>query len=89
MDNSKRNFIRAASSFTVEERHAIIKDYIEGKLAKAEIWYKYTGKTEEHGVILWWMRMYVYIENKKPQKLQNNNDIYQVLKCLILSLFSP
>lgn len=81
MDNSKRNFIRAASSFTIEERHAIIKEYLEGKLAKTEIWYKYTGKTEEHGVILRWMRMYGYIENKKPQKPRFNQSFnYPIMK---------
>ncbi len=81
MDNSKRNFIRASSSFTIEERHGIIKEYLEGKLTKTEIWYKYTGQTEEHGAILRWMRMYGYIEHKKSQKPRFNQSFnYPIMK---------
>lgn len=81
MDNSKRNFIRVGGAFTIEERHAIIKEYLEGKLSKTEIWFKYTGQSEEHGSILRWMRMYGYIEHKKPQKPRFNQSFnYPIMK---------
>ena len=81
MYNSNKDFIRAASSFTIEERHAIIKEYLEGKQTKAEVWRKYSGQMEEHGVILRWMRMYGYIEHKKPQRPRFNQSFnYPIVK---------
>ena len=70
MDKTNEDFMRSGKSFTLEERHAMIKEYLEGKLTKTEIWRKYTGQVFEHGNILRWMRMYGYIEDnlsKKPR----------------------
>ena len=65
MDKTKREFKRPGGSFTIEERHAIIKEYLEGELTKTEIWKKYTGQCDEHGNLLRWMRKYGYIEDNR------------------------
>ncbi len=58
---------RTGSEIDETERHQIIQEYLSGNKSKAEIWYKYTGQTEEHGQILRWMRMYGYSD--KPKKI--------------------
>ena len=67
MDKTKNSKIRLGGSFSEEERHAIIKEYLEGDLCKTEIWRKHTGQKEEHGSILKWMRMYGY-QDSKPKR---------------------
>ena len=64
--------MRSGNSFTLEERHAMIKEYLVGKLTKTEIWRKYTGQIDEHGNLLRWMRMYGYIEDNRPQRSRFN-----------------
>lgn len=66
--------IRYGGSLSIEERHKIIKEYLEGGQLKSEIWKKYTGQTSEHGNILRWMRQYGYIsaspvEVRKPKSI--------------------
>ncbi len=56
---------RAASEISLSERHKIIQDFLSSNNSKAEIWFKYTGQTEEHGQILRWMRMYGYSDMPK------------------------
>ncbi len=58
---------RTGSEIDETERHQIIQEFLSGNKSKAEIWYKYTGQTEEHGQILRWMRMYGYSD--KPKKI--------------------
>jgi len=48
--------LRFASSFSIEERHSIIEDYLTSGSTKQEIWGKYTGKFAEAGQLLKWMR---------------------------------
>lgn len=58
---------RAASEIGKTERHQIIQEFLSSNKSKAEIWYKHTGQTEEHGQILRWMRMYGY--SAEPKKI--------------------
>jgi len=67
MDKTKKSEIRKGGSFSEEERHAIIKEYLEGDLCKTEVWRKHTGQDEEHGGLLKWMRMYGY-QDSKPKR---------------------
>lgn len=46
---------RTAGSFTLEEREAIIKEYLSGGYTKSGIWEKYTGDKAEHGNLNRWM----------------------------------
>lgn len=60
---SKSKFIlgfKQGGSFTEEERHQIIQDYLTSGKTKLEIWHKYTGQTNEHGHLLQWMRQLGY-----------------------------
>ena len=54
--------------FTEEEKHIIIRDLLSSKRTKREIWEKYTGRTEEHGQILRWMRSMGYEAVDKPKR---------------------
>ena len=45
---------------------------------KKEVWYKYTGQTEEHGNLLRWMRQVGYtgeIPIRKPNFVENTNEM--------------
>lgn len=56
--------------FTTEQKHKIIQDYLSSGLTKREIWEKYTGRQEEHGKILLWMRELGY-DDSVPQRITN------------------
>jgi hypothetical protein len=56
---------RKGSTFSIEERHKVVQDYLSSGKKKVEIWYKYTGQSEEHGQILRWMRQLGYTEGPK------------------------
>lgn len=61
--------LRFASSFSLEERRAVIEDYLSSGSSKQEIWGKYTGKYAEAGQLLGWMRQLGYdTETKRPKK---------------------
>ena len=51
--------------FSEEEKHQIIKDYLQSGLTKQAIWEKYTGRREEHGHLLSWMRKYGLLNLRK------------------------
>lgn len=52
--------------FTKEEKQKIINEYLSSNCSKREIWKKYTGREEEHGILLKWMRQLGYkIEKEK------------------------
>lgn len=51
--------------FSEETKHQIIQDYLKSGLSKLAIWHKYTGRTEEHGTILKWMRQYGYSDDNR------------------------
>ena len=42
--------------FSELERHQIIEDCLSSGSTKRDVWRKYTGRDEEHGTILRWMR---------------------------------
>ncbi len=46
--------------FTLEERKAIIEEWLSSGKTKREVWKKYTGMDHEHGYILNWMRYLGY-----------------------------
>ena len=48
--------------FSDLEKHTIIQDYMSSNLSKRQIWKKYTGRENEHGDILNWMRKFGYIK---------------------------
>jgi len=54
--------------FTIEEQHQIIQEMLITGCTKQDIWNKYTGKTEEHGQILKWMRKLGYITGESTIK---------------------
>ena len=51
---------RNAGTFSTEERHKIIQEMLTSNCTKVEIWEKYTGRSEEHGNLLKWMRKLGY-----------------------------
>lgn len=51
---------RSKNSFTTTERHQIIREFLESRCSKREIWERYTGHFEEHGNLLKWMRQLGY-----------------------------
>ncbi|MDW3194834.1 MAG: hypothetical protein R8G66_30385 [Cytophagales bacterium] len=68
MDENKNGRIRHGGEISIAERHKMIQEYLAGGVTKKEIWYKYTGKPEEHGAILKWMRMYGYIDDEPKRR---------------------
>ena len=46
--------------FSIAERHAIIQELLQTNCSKQGLWQKYTGKPEEHGELLKWMRSLGY-----------------------------
>jgi transposase-like protein len=64
MYKTKKLKIRRGGSFSIEERHEIIKEYLNGTETKTEIWRKHTGQKEEHGSILQWMRQLGYLREE-------------------------
>lgn len=64
MYKTKKRKIRKGRSFSQDERHEIIKEYLNGTETKTEIWRRYTGQQEEHGSILKWMRQLGYLREK-------------------------
>ena len=54
--------LRSKNSFTTTERHQIIRELLETRCSKHEIWERYTGHVEEHGNLLKWMRQLGYTE---------------------------
>ena len=64
MDENKNGRIRHGGEIGVAERHKMIQEYLSGQYTKQEVLYKYTGKREEHGTLLRWMRMYGFIDDE-------------------------
>ena len=52
--------LRSGNSFTTSEKHHIIQEMLSSNCSKVEIWKKYTGQSEEHGILLKWMRQLGY-----------------------------
>lgn len=62
MENSSKviSGLRSGRSFTLSERQKIIEEMLSTNCTKVEIWKKYTGRNEEHGQLLKWMRQLGY-----------------------------
>ena len=56
--------------FSELERHQIIEDYLSSGSTKRDVWKKYTGRDEEHGTILRWMRELGYNTYGKRKTLK-------------------
>ena len=52
--------LRSGGSFTISERHQIIKEMLSTNCTRAEIWRKYSGQSKEHGFLLRWMHQLGY-----------------------------
>jgi len=62
--------------FTDSEKHLIIQEMLKTGCTKREIWEKYTGQEEEHGLLLRWMRKLGYddtIPTRRPNFASNIN----------------
>jgi hypothetical protein len=60
---------RTTRSFTDNERRKIIEESLRGERTRTEIWRHYTGRKEEHGQILRWMRQLgLIVEKPFPKK---------------------
>jgi len=55
--------------FSEAEKRVIIEDYLRSGSTKQSIWHKYTGRDNEHGLILRWMRKYGYISDKEKKRI--------------------
>jgi hypothetical protein len=72
--NRAKNDGTQINYFTDAEKHLIIQEMLESGCTKRDIWEKYTGRKEEHGQILRWMRKLGYIDsipNRKSNFVQN------------------
>ena len=68
--------LKKPSEFSLDERKAIIDEWIRSGKTKREIWHKYTGEHVEHGKLIYWMRQLGYEIPKKWtsfKKLNSNN----------------
>lgn len=54
--------VRHASTISETERRQMIEKYLQGGISKTEIWRQHTGRTEEHGQLIRWMRQLGYVE---------------------------
>ena len=85
MSQKKLKFsVKRHQSFSLNERKAIVEDYLKSGYTKTAIWYKYTGSYNEHGVLVKWMRNLGYVipplvrkfATSKPNiMLENKNEI--------------
>lgn len=66
--SDKKIVKKASNYFSDEEKHHIIQDLISSKCTKRDIWEKYTGQAEEHGLLLRWMRKLGYDTGIKTRR---------------------
>lgn len=67
--------LKDPSQFSWEERKIIIEEYLHTGCQKREIWKKYTGRPEEKGSLLRWMRQLGYDIPPKWRKLGTSLNI--------------
>lgn len=67
--------LREPHEFSWEERKLIIEEYLQTNCQKREIWKKYTGRNEEKGNLLRWMRQLGYDIPPKWRKLGSSISI--------------
>jgi hypothetical protein len=65
--------IRKPSEFSMEERKLIIEEYLRTGCRKREIWEKYTGRKEEKGNLLNWMREFGYQPKRQKDTFDASN----------------
>jgi len=69
---SKRNFgtiINSRMYFSDSEKHLMIRELKSSKCTKADIWRKYTGKDDDHGKLIRWMREFGYDTSTNFRKI--------------------
>lgn len=69
----KRSTIRGALTFSESEKIAIIEEYLEGNLSKADVWRKHTGYNQERGGLLRWMRQLGYSDKPNYRLIFKRN----------------
>jgi len=77
-ENKGISGFKKGTYFTDSERHQIIQELISTKCTKQEIWKKYTGKDEEHGQLIRWMRKLGYnaeLPTRRPNFVENTNEM--------------
>jgi len=72
--------LRSKNSFTTTERHQIIREFLQSKCSKREIWERYTGHVEEHGNMLKWMRQLGYSEELTNERSTFDGNISLMTK---------
>jgi transposase-like protein len=60
---------RKYARYSEEDKRMMIEEYLHSGLTKREIWKKYTGREEEHGLILYWMYQYGYFSDYKEKTI--------------------
>jgi transposase-like protein len=66
----RRDFkVQEVIHFSESEKRQIIEDYLQSGETKQAIWQKYTGRREEHGIILRWMREYGYYPDSNGKRV--------------------
>jgi len=63
--------LKHPSEFSWEERKIIVEEYLQRRCQKKVIWKKYTGRDEEKGSLLRWMRQLGYDIPPKWRKLDD------------------
>ena len=58
---------KAIRHFTDLEKHQMIQDLLRSGKTKRDIWEKYTGRVDEHGALLRWMRELGYLSYAKDK----------------------
>lgn len=58
-----RELWRKARTFSVEDKHRVIAEFLGGGVSKKQVWQKHTGQADDHGRILRWMREFGYSES--------------------------
>ena len=86
MDKNKSLKIRAAGSFSLEERRAIVNEYLSGNYTKTAIWRKYTSQEQEHGYITRWMRQLGLADQNKITFRMGEKNVNFVTKASFLPL---
>lgn len=71
MGKKKPTSIRSSASFSIEEKHQIIAEYLAGNESKTEIWAKHTGGGVDHGALLQWMRQLGYSNFQSQNERRN------------------
>lgn len=58
---------------TEAQKRKIIEFYLSHNMTKKEVWQKFTGQSEEHGLMLTWMRKFGYIEEDRFETISLSN----------------